>query len=113
MKSPCLWRKTPQFLGGPTHAVRQALCPLVTFIMDVAGVPDEMLWRSIFAVGARGANVDTPTNMVFHLRFHGLISWLNDDLTNGLTNVLSHSLFFFRMPLISCQYASSIPYISH
>ncbi|CAL1164138.1 unnamed protein product [Cladocopium goreaui] len=30
----------------------QALCPLVTYIMDVAGVPDEMLWRGIFAVGS-------------------------------------------------------------
>eukprot|EP00435_Cladocopium_sp_Y103_P059374 s705_g21.t1 len=30
----------------------QALCPLVTFIMDVAGVPDELLWRGIFAVGS-------------------------------------------------------------
>jgi len=30
----------------------QALCPLVTFILDIAGVPDDLLWRLIFAVGA-------------------------------------------------------------
>jgi len=29
----------------------QALCPMVTYIMDVAGVPHEMLWRWIFGVG--------------------------------------------------------------
>jgi len=30
----------------------QALCPLVTYLMDVAGVPDHLLWRGIFAVGS-------------------------------------------------------------
>jgi PHS family inorganic phosphate transporter-like MFS transporter len=30
----------------------QALCPLVTYFMDVAGVPGETLWRWIFGVGA-------------------------------------------------------------
>jgi len=30
----------------------QALCPLVTFILDIAGVPGDLLWRLIFAVGA-------------------------------------------------------------
>ena len=29
----------------------QALCPLVTYIMEVAGVPHELLWRWIFGVG--------------------------------------------------------------
>ncbi|CAE7416539.1 GIT1, partial [Symbiodinium pilosum] len=29
----------------------QALCPMVTYAMDVAGVPHEMLWRWIFGVG--------------------------------------------------------------
>ena len=29
----------------------QALCPLVTYIMEVAGVPQELLWRWIFGVG--------------------------------------------------------------
>lgn len=30
----------------------QALCPLVTYLMDVAGVPDDLLWRFIFAIGS-------------------------------------------------------------
>eukprot|EP00930_Biecheleria_cincta_P011593 TRINITY_DN11453_c0_g1_i2.p1 TRINITY_DN11453_c0_g1~~TRINITY_DN11453_c0_g1_i2.p1 ORF type:complete len:493 (+),score=78.25 TRINITY_DN11453_c0_g1_i2:78-1481(+) len=30
----------------------QALCPLVTYFMDVAGVPADRLWRWIFGVGA-------------------------------------------------------------
>ncbi|CAE7233711.1 GIT1 [Symbiodinium sp. CCMP2592] len=29
----------------------QALCPLVTYIMELAGVPHELLWRWIFGVG--------------------------------------------------------------
>ncbi|CAE7454749.1 GIT1 [Symbiodinium necroappetens] len=29
----------------------QALCPLVTYIMEVSGVPHELLWRWIFGVG--------------------------------------------------------------
>ncbi|CAK9047390.1 unnamed protein product [Durusdinium trenchii] len=30
----------------------QALCPLVTYLMDIAGVPDHLLWRCIFAIGS-------------------------------------------------------------
>ena len=30
----------------------QALCPLVTYLMDVSGVPEHLLWRWIFAVGS-------------------------------------------------------------
>lgn len=30
----------------------QALCPLVTYIMDVSGVPHDLLWRWIFGVGS-------------------------------------------------------------
>ena len=30
----------------------QALCPLVTYLMDVSGVPQHLLWRWIFAVGS-------------------------------------------------------------
>ena len=30
----------------------QALCPLVTYLMDVTGVPEHLLWRWIFAVGS-------------------------------------------------------------
>ena len=26
--------------------------PLVTYLMDVAGVPDHLLWRLIFAIGS-------------------------------------------------------------
>ena len=29
----------------------QALCPLVTYVMDVSGVPHELLWRWIFGIG--------------------------------------------------------------
>ena len=30
----------------------QALCPLVTYLMDVSGMPGHLLWRWIFAVGS-------------------------------------------------------------
>ncbi|CAJ1461308.1 unnamed protein product, partial [Effrenium voratum] len=30
----------------------QALCPLVTYLMDIGGVPDHLLWRWIFGVGS-------------------------------------------------------------
>ncbi|CAK9027635.1 Glycerophosphoinositol permease 1 (Glycerophosphodiester transporter GIT1) [Durusdinium trenchii] len=30
----------------------QALCPLVTYIMDVSGVPPNLLWRWIFGIGS-------------------------------------------------------------
>ena len=30
----------------------QALCPLVTYLMDVSGVPHHLLWRWIFGVGS-------------------------------------------------------------
>lgn len=30
----------------------QALCPLVTYLMDVGGVPENLLWRWIFGVGS-------------------------------------------------------------
>ena len=30
----------------------QALCPLVTYLMDVGGVPHHILWRWIFGVGS-------------------------------------------------------------
>lgn len=40
--------------GGQDSFWLQALCPLVTYLMDVAGVPDHLLWRGIFAVGSAG-----------------------------------------------------------
>lgn len=65
--------------GGQDSFWLQALCPLVTYLMDVAGVPDHLLWRGIFAVGSAGVWLERAEGIavlaVRHTEMVMRISW--------------------------------------